>query len=47
MKEKINLEIGQSVENLTEEQIQALKANLNPDELGFDGVEGLSEDETD
>lgn len=39
MEEK-QLEIGQNVENMTEEERKAFRNSIDPDAMGFDGMEG-------
>ena len=43
MEENKELQIGQSVENMTEEERRALRMSMNPDQMGFDGREGEGE----
>lgn len=43
MEEKNKIEIGQSVEHMTEEERKQIRLSVNPDEMGFDGREGEEE----
>lgn len=45
MKEKKQLELGQLVDDMTEEERKAFRMSIDPDDMGFDGMEGMEEDE--
>lgn len=43
MEDKI--QVGQDVSNMTEEERKKLRMSFDPDKMGFDGEEGIKDDD--